>query len=224
VATLHALRVFTAADGTHGNPLGVFLAGEDVPEVERQAVALDLGFAETVFVDDAERAALKIFTPEMELPFAGHPMVGTAWLLAKEGRDPDVLRPPAGELAVRREGDRTWISARAEWSPPFEHVEFGSPAEVDALTGAPDGLGFAYCWAWEDAAAATIRARCFVPEAGVDEDEATGSATLARAVALDREIESHQGRGSVIHARPLGDGWGEVGGRVVLDHVRDYPV
>ena len=67
----------------------------------RQAVAADLGLSETVFVDDAERGEVRIFTPAVELDFAGHPAVGTAWLL--EGVD--ALRPPAGELPVTREGD-----------------------------------------------------------------------------------------------------------------------
>lgn len=223
MAELHVLRVFTAPDGSHGNALGVFLEGGEVPESERQAVARELGFAETVFVDDAERAEVRIFTPEVELPFAGHPMVGTAWLLAQEREAPDVLRPPAGELPVRRESELTWVSARPEWSPPFEYLEYGSPAEIDALAGTPDGLGWAYCWAWEDEGAGRIRSRCFLPAGGVDEDEATGSATLTLAGSLGRPIEAHQGVGSALHAAPLGDGWAEVGGRVVLDHVREYP-
>ena len=51
---LDVLRVFCAADGSGGNPLGVFLDGGAVPAPERQAVAHELGFAETVFVDDRD--------------------------------------------------------------------------------------------------------------------------------------------------------------------------
>ena len=60
---LQVLRVFCGDDGSHGNPLGVFLQGADVPPARRQAVAADLGFSETVFVDDAERGEIRIFTP-----------------------------------------------------------------------------------------------------------------------------------------------------------------
>ena len=81
--------------------MGVVLEGAEVPEWDRQAVAADLGFSETVFVDDPERGELRIFTPGTELPFAGHPLVGTAWLLAQEGWGVSVLRPPAGEVRVR---------------------------------------------------------------------------------------------------------------------------
>ena len=85
VATLHVVRVFCAADGCGGNPLGVFLDGAEVPEAERQDVARDLGFAETVFVDDAARGVLRIFTPEIELPLAGHPLVGVRVVAARAG-------------------------------------------------------------------------------------------------------------------------------------------
>ena len=93
---LHVLRVFCAEDGSGGNHLGVFLNGAEVAEEERQGIAHELAFAETVFVDDLERAELRIFTPEVELPLAGHPLVGTAWLLREEGTSVETLRPPAG--------------------------------------------------------------------------------------------------------------------------------
>jgi PhzF family phenazine biosynthesis protein len=103
--TLRVVRVFCTADGSGGNELGVFLDGPEVPEAERQRVAADLGFAETAFVDDRERGEMRIFTPELELPLAGHPLVGTAWLLAHEGTLVEVLRPPAGQVGVRRDGE-----------------------------------------------------------------------------------------------------------------------
>jgi PhzF family phenazine biosynthesis protein len=111
VSRLHVLKVFVGEDGGGGNPLGVFLNGGEVPERDRQAVAADLGFSETVFVDDPERGVLRIFTPGTELPFAGHPLVGTAWLLAQEGPGATVLRPPAGGPGGRR-GSSTCGSIR----------------------------------------------------------------------------------------------------------------
>ena len=81
MARLHLLRVFCDEHGAAGNPLAVFLEGAEVRPPARQAVAADLGLSETVFVDDAERGEIRIFTPTVELDFAGHPSVGTAWLL-----------------------------------------------------------------------------------------------------------------------------------------------
>jgi predicted PhzF superfamily epimerase YddE/YHI9 len=232
VATLHVLRVFCDEAGEWGNPLGVFLAGGEIPAERRQAVAHELGFSETVFVDDAVRGEIRIFTPGLELPFAGHPTVGTAWLLARAGEGQEVaveperevprLRPPAGEVAVRAEGDLTFVAARAEWSPPWELIELDDPAAVEALDGPPGGReDEIYLWAWVDQSAGVVRSRCYSLADGVGEDEATGSAAIMLAERLDRGLEIHQGEGSRLSARPLGEGWAEVGGRVVLAEVRD---
>ena len=219
---LHVLRVFVNDDGEWGNHLGVFLDGSEVPADQRQAIATELGYSETVFVDDRERGEMRIFTPGIELPFAGHPTVGTAWLLRKEGIAVSALRPPAGELGVRFEDGTTFISAEPAWSPPFEYLQLAEPAEVRALDGPPTDMGDVYAWAWIDEDAGTIRARSFAPGAGIDEDEATGSAALALSAQLGRPITINQGQGSLLIARPLGDGKAEVGGEVALDEVRDF--
>jgi predicted PhzF superfamily epimerase YddE/YHI9 len=225
MAALHVLRVFTGEGGAHGNPLGVFLDGAEVPAGRRQAVAHELGFSETVFVDDRRRGACRIFTPGLELPFAGHPTVGTAWLLAHEGDEVPALSPPAGEVAVRREGELTYVSACAEWSPPWELIQYDSPAEIEALEGPPGGReDEIYLWAWADREMGVIRSRCFSLADGVGEDEATGSAAIMLSAELGQALTIKQGAGSALQAAPLGDGWAEVGGRVVLDEVRDYEV
>jgi predicted PhzF superfamily epimerase YddE/YHI9 len=225
VATLHVLRVFTGADGSWGNPLGVFLDGSDVPEGQRQAVAHRLGFSETVFVDDLGTAACRIFTPGLELSFAGHPMVGTAWLLARVGHPAEVLRPPAGKIETRREGELTYVAARAEWSPPWRLIQLDRAAAVGSLLDpAPEDGLLPYYWAWEDEGAGTIRSRCFSLEDGIGEDEATGSAAIMLCAQLGRELTIDQGEGSLLYARPLGDDRAEVGGRVVLDEVRELAV
>jgi predicted PhzF superfamily epimerase YddE/YHI9 len=222
MAELHVLRVFVGEEEEWGNPLGVFLNGAEIPQAERQAVAADLGFSETVFVDDLEAGVCRIFTPGLELGFAGHPTVGTAWLLAREGLAVERLRPPAGEVEVRREGELTFVAAQAEWSPPWRLFELAGPPAVEALAGPPAGAELAYLWAWEDEAAGTVRSRCFSLEDGIGEDEATGSAAIMLGAALGRELTIHQGRGSVLYARSLGGGRAEVGGRVVLDQRRAY--
>jgi predicted PhzF superfamily epimerase YddE/YHI9 len=224
MVALTVLRVFVGPDGDGGNPLGVFLDGGAVPDERRQAVAADLGYSETVFVDDPEAGRVRIFTPALELPFAGHPLVGTAWLLAWEGYPAAVLRPPAGEVATWDEEGLRWIRGRAAWAPAMDLVALGSAAEVEALDGPPAGQGFAYCWAWLDEAAGRVRARSFAPEAGVAEDEATGAAAVRLVTALGRPILIRQGQGSELHARPGPDGAAEVGGRVVEDSRLQYAV
>ncbi len=97
-----------------GNPLAVFPpASEGLDSSTMQAIANELNLSETVFVGQAigpERYPIRIFTPTMELPFAGHPTVGTAHLLAELGmasRDgPLTLEAGAGPLVVNFEKDR----------------------------------------------------------------------------------------------------------------------
>jgi trans-2,3-dihydro-3-hydroxyanthranilate isomerase len=77
-----------------GNPLAVVLDGESLTDEQMQQIARQFNLSETAFPlrpSDAERAGgadyrLRIFTPAVEVPFAGHPSVGTAWLLARQGR------------------------------------------------------------------------------------------------------------------------------------------
>jgi predicted PhzF superfamily epimerase YddE/YHI9 len=222
VPELHILKVFVGEGNAGGNPLGVFLEGGEVPEQDRQAVAADLGFSETVFVDDPERGELRIFTPTTELPFAGHPLVGTAWLLAREGSEVSALRPPAGEVKVRFKEGATFVTGRPEWAPAFEEIELGSPAEVESLTGPPDGHDLVGVWAWEDEGIGRVRVRVFAPRVGVEEDEATGAHAVRLAALLGREIEIRQGGGSLILAEPQSDGSVEIGGRTELVEVREY--
>jgi predicted PhzF superfamily epimerase YddE/YHI9 len=210
------LRVFCGDRGTGGNRLGVVVDGPAVAVDDRQPLARFLGYSETVFVDDPQTGRVRIFTPEVELPFAGHPAVGTGWLLAREGYPADALLTRAGRVAIAQRGGRTTARAKPEWCPPFELIEYGSAAEVDALS--PGGGGWRYCWAWTDEPAGLIRARCFVSEAGIPEDEATGSAAVRLCARLGRPIEVHQGRGSVIWAEPVETGeLVELSGTVVAD-------
>ena len=86
------LDVFTATP-LAGNPLAVVLDARDLDGGQMQAIAREFNLSETVFVlpsaNPAHSAEIRIFTPGRELPFAGHPTVGTAVLLASE-RFPDI--------------------------------------------------------------------------------------------------------------------------------------
>jgi predicted PhzF superfamily epimerase YddE/YHI9 len=219
--TLHTLRVFLGPDGAGGNPLGVVLDGAAFPPAARQAVAADLGFSETVFVDDPATGALQIFTPAVELPLAGHPLVGTSWLLAHTGRPVETLRPPAGDVPTWIEGGLTWIRARREWAQLYDVERLGTPADVDAFA-VPGGDAMVAVWAWEDEASGRVRARVFPNGIGIEEDEATGAAALQLGGLIGRDVVIRQGEGSELHARPGDDGTVAVGGRVELVSERAY--
>ena len=90
-------------NGKHGNPLGIVDAST-VAESDRQAVAKELDYSETIFIDvpddGASRARVQIFTPAAELPFAGHPTVGATWLAGRTG--PSRERPRRSCRQCRR--------------------------------------------------------------------------------------------------------------------------
>ena len=219
---LHVLRVFAGPDGRGGNPLGVFLDGAAIPAQRRQAIAVDLGFSETVFVDDPAEGAIRIFTPGRELPFAGHPTVGTAWLFRETGAPADVLRPPAGEVHFRFHDDRTWIHADPAWVHIFEHEQLPTPADVDAAVGPAMGAPGRYVWSWLDEPTGVVRARYFPTEFLIAEDEATGAAAVRMGQVLGRPLTIRQGVGSEILVRPQPDGTVVIGGRVELVETREY--
>ncbi|WP_329238570.1 PhzF family phenazine biosynthesis protein [Actinoallomurus sp. NBC_01490] len=194
----NVLRVFCDPDGRHGNELAVVRDGASVPsESGRQKLARELGFSETVFVDDPERGLIDIYTPTLRLPFAGHPCVGAAWLLGVPR-----LVTPAGVVTVRRVDGLVWIAAPAAWAPPRTLREYGSAAEVEALPVPPPGE-WVYAWAWQDEAEGRVRARAFPGRGdGIDEDEATGAAALLLTAHLGRALTITQGRGSQILTTP----------------------
>jgi predicted PhzF superfamily epimerase YddE/YHI9 len=210
--------VFCDDHGDHGNALGVVLDGALIPEHSaRQELAYELGFSETVFVDGGA-GDVRIFTPAEELPLAGHPLVGTAWLLAQVGRGTSELRPPAGRVAVHASAHHAEFVADPAWSPIWHLHQLDDPERVDAADPASFGpAAHDYIWAWIDEPAGRVRARSFATGKGIVEDEATGSAAMVLGAALGRAIEIRQGRGSILHAAPDAGGLVRVRGRVVRD-------
>lgn len=85
---IHVVDVFTETP-LAGNQLAVVLDAEGIPDDVMQRVAREMNFSETTFVlppsDPGHIARVRIFTPGRELPFAGHPTIGTAWVLFNEG-------------------------------------------------------------------------------------------------------------------------------------------
>ena len=219
---LHVLRVFVGPDGRGGNPLGVFLDGASIPTDRRQAVALELGYSETVFVDDPSEGAIRIFTPGRELPFAGHPTVGTAWLFHESGAPATILRPPAGDVPFRHDSERTWILARPDWVHEINVDQLESPKAVEDAPAQQLGEPGRYVWAWIDEPAGVLRSRYFAIDLGVVEDEATGAAAVVMGGLLGRPLTIRQGVGSEILVRPYDDGTVEIGGRVELVETREY--
>ncbi|MBV9006083.1 MAG: PhzF family phenazine biosynthesis protein, partial [Solirubrobacterales bacterium] len=103
--------VFTSRP-LEGNQLGVFLDGRSFSTEDMQRLAREMNFAETVFLlppESGGNVAMRIFTPAEELPFAGHPVLGTAFAVGTAfGTNSVVLETGAGAIpiALEREGGR----------------------------------------------------------------------------------------------------------------------
>jgi predicted PhzF superfamily epimerase YddE/YHI9 len=218
------LRVFTDLEGKFGNPLGVVDANT-VDAADRQRIATQLGYSETIFVDmpqaGATTAQARIFTPVTELPFAGHPTVGASWWLRDIGLPIHTLTVPAGVVQVSYDDDMAAVRARAEWAPEFAIHDLDSTDELLAAEPGdyPDDVE-SYLWTWTDKDKGVLRSRMFAVGLGIPEDEATGAAAVRITDYLSRDLTIVQGKGSIIETQWGGDGWVRVAGRVVSDGIK----
>ena len=122
-----------------GNQLAVVLDGKGLSNKDMQRIAREMNFSETTFVFPPEKpehaARVRIFSPNAEMRFAGHPTIGTAWVLADEGLvDREVrefkLEENVGPVPVRRDGAMFWLT-----NPPLSFGEVVPHAQVAAALG-----------------------------------------------------------------------------------------
>lgn len=220
------VRAFVNADEEHGNPALVVVEpeGSSVTAGQRQELATRLGVPATVFVQDASAGRVSIHSNYgQSIRFGGHPLLATVEALHGMGIAPKELVPEAGPVPCRRDADGTvWLTAPARWSKPWRHYRMGSAAEIDALTGLPEGEDFTQVWAWEDQQAGRVRARLWAPRIGKGEDEACGSASMLLTLKLERALEVLHGRHrAVIRTRPVDDVRVELGGRCAVERPGD---
>jgi trans-2,3-dihydro-3-hydroxyanthranilate isomerase len=148
--------VFTDTPLT-GNQLAVFTDGRDVDEQLMQKLAKEMNFSETVFVLPADadaHARIRIFTPATELPFAGHPVLGSAYVLAGPMQLGEIrLETLAGVIPITLEREGAQIRF-GRMQQPVPRVEpFAEASAVEELLGIRSelpvelyhqGPGFAY--------------------------------------------------------------------------------
>lgn len=101
-----------------GNPLAVFPDARGLSDAQMQALAREFNYSESTFVlppeNPANTARVRIFTPAYEMPFAGHPNVGTGWVLARAGRAPGGklrFEEIAGLVEIDIADDRVTVAA-----------------------------------------------------------------------------------------------------------------
>ena len=134
------VNVFTVGDDRFsGNPLCVFEDARGLSDAQMQALARQMNLSETTFVlpasGDAD-ARVRIFTPAYEMPFAGHPTLGTASVLGSaRGASSLAFEMKAGRVPVTRDGTR-WTLRTAK--PPTTRAVEASRAELARMVGLPD--------------------------------------------------------------------------------------
>jgi len=143
---LHTLDVFTDQPYA-GNPLAVVLSADDLETAQMQKIAREFNLSETIFVlspeNPAHTAKVRIFHPYGELPFAGHPTIGCAILLAKTANTGDfnvtiTLEEMAGlvPVTVSRKG----LDISAEFTAPVIPFAFESGEITHKMAAAALGL------------------------------------------------------------------------------------
>lgn len=212
------VRVFTDESGNYGNPVGIVLDEKrEYDLAERQNIAKKISFSETVFINDLTTRSISIYTPQREIPFAGHAVVGTTFFLEQELKTKITqVLGKEGPIQTWSENELTWIKADLQITPPWNYEELKSPEEVEKLSAEDmSSAEHVYVWAWVDKDKGLIRARTFATDWGIPEDEANGSGSMKLAVSLGREITILHGKGSVIHAHSSNQGFAEVGGHAI---------
>ena len=129
------VNVFARGGRFTGNPLCVFEDGMGLDDEQMQALARQFNLSETTFILPSERATarVRIFTPAYEMPFAGHPTLGTAQVVRslKGGGDSLSLEMKAGIIPVEARANRWTLTAR----PASVRVPAESPSDIAAALG-----------------------------------------------------------------------------------------
>lgn len=131
-----------------GNPLAVFPDANGLSTSQMQRIALEMNLSETTFVTAVEREgySVRIFTPGSELPFAGHPTIGTAWLLRyieKLSGERFVQSSQAGETEISAAGEELWFERTGRVEPDLGREDSDGEGGIAAALGLePADIGF----------------------------------------------------------------------------------
>jgi len=215
------LRVFARGE-EGGNHLGIVVDAGDLDSDAMQAVATRLTYSETIFLQRDDTCALiRIFTPGAEIPFAGHPLVGAAWMMGRLGAPSGRIACGIGFVEYRTDEDEAWVdvpltapvvpapleeaavagvqAVRAWWVDlPFRYL-VAEVSSAEAVSGAEADMDRLSAAAWSGTYVFArnddrVKARFFAPGLGVPEDPATGSAAVALAAVMVHAEDRSEGR------------------------------
>lgn len=211
------LNVFTNEKGEFGTPLGIV---EDfnkaITENERLDITRESGFTEVVFIESLQNPTISIYTPEQNLPFASHALVGSHYyFMHKYNILSSSIFSKGNKIEVYHKDDLYWADADISILPKFNLKEYPNTASIDTfnLDNTSD-FQHMLVWSWINKAGGMVRARTFAPDWDILEDEANGSGSMLLSHALKRDIKVFHGTGSIIHAHPTQQNHVAVGGLV----------
>lgn len=216
---LHRVNVFVDDKGDFGSPLGIVLdEAHQIDAKQRQQIATELNYSETVFIDDRLTGAINVFSPLRECPFSMYAALGSAWFIHNE------LHSEIGQLVSKDQTIKifvkdgiTWVRSKIAILPQWNYLEYKFASEIESFKVA-DFMEAEHVmvWAWIDKEKRTIRARTFANDWGIPEDEANGSGAMRLAVMLGENITVIHGKGSVLFAEPVDNEYVKVGGTSII--------
>jgi predicted PhzF superfamily epimerase YddE/YHI9 len=217
--SMHVVYVFVNEDGLFGNPVGVIVdEDQSIAATERLRMVKESGFSEVVFIDNISESRISIYSPQGEVPFAGHAVVGVAYFFKHElHMDVHELIGKKGVIEVWEDNGKTWAKGAIATFPPWNYEQLDEPLLVEQISDEEASVKkHTFVWAWKDEQKGMIRARTFASDWGIPEDEANGSGSMKLATQLGRKLVIYHGKGSLIFAEPSGEEFAIVGGMVKI--------
>lgn len=214
---MYLLNVFTNNKGENGTPLGIVEdLAHKITEAERLKITKDTGFTEVVFIESTQNPTISIYTPEQNLPFASHALVGSYYYFSKvHNKKISEITSKGNKIRVFEEDNLYYAESEVSILPQFNLEKYETDSEIDSLN-ILDTKDFKHklVWSWIDEGKGLVRARTFAPDWDIVEDEANGSGSMLLSNSLNRKITVFHGKGSVIHAYPTNKTRVVVGGLI----------
>ena len=217
---VNILRAFVNKEGKFGNPTGIVLdVKQNFTTTDRQQIATKLHFTDTVFINNLETVDISFFNPQQETKFAGDALISASYFI-KHVLDKNItlLFCKGGRVITWEEDELTWIEASIEGTAAWIHKQFENVSSINTITP-EEASKFEHTmvWAWANEKTGLIGSRTFLSDWGTLEDQGNGSGAMQLAKILGRNIEIHQGAGSIIYSSPSVKNHAKVGGRVKID-------
>lgn len=203
---VHIVNVFVDKNGEFGSPTGIVVDEQRAISPERrQKITKELGFSETVFINNLDKCDVNIFALQNEIPFAGAPLVGTAWYLGKlKGSSISTITCQGNKIEVLHDENLTWVvTEKLSTLPSWNLLQLANQDEIDNLSPTDARVQeHTVAWAWVDSGlrVGRVRARTFAPDWEIVEEEANGSGSMLLAHKLQRNLLIKHGQGSYIRA------------------------